>query len=53
MDVTFLVDPGMHGIEGQKVLMRRIDVDEARMLMCISKVCILVCISKMCILVCI
>ena len=46
MDVTFLVDPGMHGIEGQKVLMRRIDVDEACMLMCISKVCILVCIGE-------
>ena len=46
MDVTFLVDPGMHGIEGQKVLMRR-------MLMCISKVCMFICISKVCILVCI
>ena len=53
MDVTFLVDPGMHGIEGQKVLMRRIDVDEACMFMCISKVCILVCIGEAGILVCI
>ena len=53
MDVTFLVDPGMHGIEGQKVLMRRTDVDEARMLICISKVCILVCIGEAGILVCI